>query len=286
MSQYGTRWFDEVQLYASAGYVVVWSNPHGSSGRDEAFLRAIRSPLATEAPGTGWGGVDADDLMAVVDHVLDRFPVIDPARLGVLGGSYGGFMTSWLIGRTDRFAAACSERAVNNLYSLETSSDAAGWFGYEVGVTHLDHPEEYLRQSPITYVKDIHTPVLIIHSEDDLRCPIEQADQLFVALRMLDREVEYHRFPGESHELSRAGSPKHRVQRAEIILDFFARHLSPAVPDGPEHDGSEHYGLAPGAAARRTPRCPRPGGRPRPAHRRAARRRWSTGTTPPGAPVR
>ena len=225
MSQYGSRWFDEVQLYASAGYVVVWSNPHGSSGRDEAFLRSIRSPLAPDAPGTGWGGIDADDLMAVVDHALDRWPAIDPARLGVLGGSYGGYMTSWLIGHTDRFAAACSERAVNNLHSLESTSDVGGWFCHEMGVTHLDHPEEYWRQSPITYVKDIHTPVLIIHSEDDLRCPIEQADQLFVALRMLDREVEYHRFPGESHELSRSGSPKHRVQRAEIILDFFARHL-------------------------------------------------------------
>jgi dipeptidyl aminopeptidase/acylaminoacyl peptidase len=168
--------------------------------------------------------------MAVVDAALERHPSVDPERLGILGGSYGGYMTSWAVGHTDRFAAACSERAANNLLTLETSCDAAGWFHRRVGVTHLDAPDEFLRQSPITYVKNITTPVLILHSEEDLRCPIEQADQLFVALRMLDREVEYHRFPGESHELSRSGSPKHRVQRIEIILEFFRRHLSPGAP--------------------------------------------------------
>ena len=228
MTQYANGWFDEFQLWASAGYVVVYANPHGSTGSTEDWVRAIRSPIAEVAPGTGWGGVDYDDLMAVVDAALERYPFIDADRLGVLGGSYGGYMASWIVGHTDRFAAACSERAVNNIYSLETSSDAAGFFRWQMGATHLDAPEEYLRQSPITYVRDINTPVLILHSEQDLRCPIEQADQLFVALRMLDREVEYHRFPDESHELSRAGSPKHRVQRAEIILDFFDRHLKPS----------------------------------------------------------
>ena len=228
MTQYANSWFDEFQLWASAGYVVVYANPHGSTGSTEEWLQAIRSPVAEQAPGTGWGGIDYEDLMAVVDAAVDRFACIDPDRLGVLGGSYGGYMASWMIGHTDRFAAACSERAVNSLYSLETSSDAAGFFRWELGASHLEAPEEYLRQSPITYVQDMHTPVLILHSEQDLRCPIEQADQLFIALRMLGREVEYYRFPDESHELSRAGSPKHRVQRAEIILDFFDRHLKPA----------------------------------------------------------
>ena len=140
----------------------------------------------------------------MLDAALERYPALDPDRVGILGGSYGGYMTSWAIGHTDRFAAACSERACNNLLTLETSSDAGGFFRFVMGVDHLDHPEEYLRTSPITYVKDITTPVLILHSENDLRCNIEQADQLFVALRMLGREQEYRRFPAESHELSRS----------------------------------------------------------------------------------
>jgi dipeptidyl aminopeptidase/acylaminoacyl peptidase len=169
--------------------------------------------------------------MAVVDAAVERYPAVDPERLGILGGSYGGYMTSWAIGHSDRFAAGCSERACNNLLTLETSSDAAGFFRFVFGIDHLDHPDEYLRCSPITYVKDIRTPVLILHSEEDLRCPVEQADQLFVALRMLGREQEYHRFPAESHELSRSGAPRHRVQRAEIILDWFNRKLRDAADD-------------------------------------------------------
>ncbi|MBI2710458.1 MAG: S9 family peptidase [Actinobacteria bacterium] len=228
MTQYGHRFFDEFQVYAGAGYAVLFCNIHGSSGDTEARLRSIRSPKAAEEPGSGWGGVDYEDLMAVVDAALERFDFLDADRMGVMGGSYGGYMTSWIVGHTDRFAAACSERAVNNMLTLETSSDVAGWFRFEIGPSHLDDPEEYLRQSPITYVRDITTPVLILHSEQDLRCPIEQADQLYVALRLLGREVDYYRFPAESHELTRSGSPKHRVQRFEILLDWFGRHLQGA----------------------------------------------------------
>jgi dipeptidyl aminopeptidase/acylaminoacyl peptidase len=224
-AQYGDRWFDEVQMYASAGYVVVYANPHGSTGSSEAWARAIRSPLAEDDPGTGWGGIDFEDLMAVVDAALEREPGIDPERLGVLGGSYGGYMTSWMVSHTDRFAAGCSERSCNNLLTEEWSSDLAGVFHWFHGVGAIDHPEEYLRMSPVTYVEDIHTPLLILHSEQDLRCHVEQADQLFVRLRLLGREVEYWRFPAESHELSRSGSPVHRQQRAEIILDWFGRWL-------------------------------------------------------------
>ncbi len=143
----------------------------------------------------------------------------------MLGGSYGGYLTSWLIGHTDRFAAACSERACNNLESEEWSSDSAGCFRYEFGVNHLDAPEVYRRISPMSYVRDTATPLLILHSENDLRCPIEQAEDLYVRLKMTGRDVEFVRFPGENHELSRSGSPRHRIQRLELILDWFDRKL-------------------------------------------------------------
>jgi len=224
-TQYGERWFDEFQFLAGAGFIVFWANPRGGSGVTEAFGRAILSPLSPIDPGSGWGGVDYEDLMAVTDAALEREPAIDRTRMGVLGGSYGGYMTSWIVGHTDRFAAACSERAVNNLLSEDWSSDAAGGFAWELGVDPLENPEEYLRMSPIAYVKQIKTPLLIVHSEDDWRCPIEQADCLFVALRRLERDVEYYRFPAENHDLSRSGSPKHRVQRADLIVEFFRRRL-------------------------------------------------------------
>ncbi|MBV8160829.1 MAG: S9 family peptidase, partial [Acidimicrobiia bacterium] len=224
-TQYGSRLFDEFQVQVAAGYAVLYANPRGSSGYSEAWGRAVRGRTATADPGSGWGGVDYEDLMAVVDEAARRFDVVDRDRLGVLGGSYGGYMTSWIIGHTDRFKAAVSERACNNLLTMEHTSDVAGSFRTEIGVSHLDDPDEYRRQSPITYVRDMHTPLLILHSENDLRCAIEQAEELFVALRMLGRTPEFLRFPGESHELSRSGAPKHRVQRMEAILDFFERNL-------------------------------------------------------------
>ena len=223
-TQYAERFFDEVQIQARAGYVVLWCNPRGGSGREESFGRAISGlPFG----GSGWGSVDYDDVMAVVDHVVDARPYVDRDRLGILGGSYGGYMTSWVIAHTDRFRAACSERAANNLLSLEWASDAAGAFRTYVGASHLEAPEMYTGMSPITYVRDINTPLLIVHSENDLRCPIEQAEQMFVGLRLQQKDVEFVRFPAESHELSRGGSPAHRRQRAEIILDFFSQHLKP-----------------------------------------------------------
>jgi len=228
-SQYGDQFFDEVQIQAGAGYVVVMGNPRGSSGRDTAWGQAISGPNHPKAPGRGWGSVDVDDVHAILDEALRRYPAADPDRVGMLGGSYGGYMATWLAGTTDRFKAISSERAVNNLISEEWSSDIATEFRVTHGVTHLEDPELYARMSPIRFAADITTPLLIIHSEDDLRCPINQAEELFVALRLLGKEVEFHRFPAESHELSRSGSPIHRVQRMEIILEFFGRFLRPAT---------------------------------------------------------
>jgi dipeptidyl aminopeptidase/acylaminoacyl peptidase len=225
-SQYGNKFFDEFQVQAAAGYAVLYCNPRGSSGYSERFARDIRGPGAAEDPGRGWGGADYEDIMAVVDEALRRFDFLDGSRLGVLGGSYGGYMTSWIIGHTNRFVAAVSERALNNMLTFSHTSDIGPHFpaGY-LGVSHLDDPEEFLRQSPVTYWREMRTPLLILHSERDLRCPIEQAEDLFVRLKSAGRDVEFVRVPGESHELSRSGAPRHRVERLEVILDWFARKL-------------------------------------------------------------
>ena len=243
-AQYTDAFFDEFAVQAGAGYAVVACNPRGSSGRGAAWGRAISASLRDDEDGDdkdggdaaggdaagspGWGDVDAADVLAVVDAALARWPWLDAARVGVLGGSYGGYLTSWLAARTDRFAAACSERAVNNLLTMTHTSDIGWWFntGY-MGVGQED-PMALLERSPVTYADDITAPMLLLHSEADLRCPIEQAEDLFTRLRRRHHDVELVRFPAESHGLSRGGAPRHRVQRFEIQLEFFARHLHPA----------------------------------------------------------
>jgi dipeptidyl aminopeptidase/acylaminoacyl peptidase len=224
-AQYGTGFFDEVQVSAAGGYCVLFSNPRGGSGYSEAWGRAIRGS-GNEA-GPGWGTVDYEDLMGVVDTALERFPFLDPERLGVLGGSYGGYMTSWIVGHTKRFKAALSERAVNHLVSAFGSSDAFWVFEREFGGPMWENVDAWLRMSPATYAREIETPLLIVHSENDLRCNVEQGEHLFTLLRLLGKEVEMLRFPSESHELSRSGSPVHRVLRFEAILEWFGRYLEP-----------------------------------------------------------
>jgi dipeptidyl aminopeptidase/acylaminoacyl peptidase len=224
-TQYGNHLTDDFQLQAAAGFGVLYCNPRGSSGYSEAWGRAIRWPGGDDEAATGWGSVDFEDVMACVDEATKRFDWVDPERLGILGGSYGGYMTSWAIGHTDRFKAACSERACNNLATMEHSMDIAGFIRSYVGRDLLDDEAAYRRHSPVTYVKDMTTPVLIVHSEDDLRCPINQAEELFVSLRRLGREPVMIRFPGETHELTRSGSPRHRIMRAHLILDWFQEHL-------------------------------------------------------------
>lgn len=223
-TQYGYRFFDEFQVYAGAGYVVLFCNPRGSSGYGEAWARAIRGPAAEQGPGMG--SVDYEDVMACLETALERFDFCDPERLGVMGGSYGGFMTSWIVGRTDVFRAALSERAVNNWVSFFGSSDAGPSIKGEIGAWPFEDIQAHLRISPTSYASSIETPLLIMHSEDDLRCDIEQAQHLFAILRLRKKEVELVSFPAESHELTRSGSPAHRLQRFEIILEWFERYLT------------------------------------------------------------
>jgi dipeptidyl aminopeptidase/acylaminoacyl peptidase len=225
-TQYGELFFDEAQLQAAAGFVVIMSNPRGGSGREQSWGQSILGPVHHTTPGTGWGSVDVDDVLAVLDTALQRYPFCDGDRVGMIGGSYGGFMATWLAGcHGDRFKAFCSERAVNNMITEEFTSDIATSFRVQVGPNPIEAPDEYVRFSPIRFVRDIDVPMLILHSEQDHRCPISQAEELFVAMRLLGKDVTFYRFPGEGHELSRSGSPVHRRQRAEIILDFFTEHL-------------------------------------------------------------
>ncbi len=218
-AQYGWALLDEVHVYAAAGYAVVFGNPRGSSGYGQAHGRHILGDV---------GARSAPDLLALLDAALSR-PDLDGDRVGVLGGSHGGFMTSWLIGHTDRFAAAVSERAVNAVDSFEGASDI-GWDFADA--LYGPDPEQRRRQSPLTYADAVTTPLLIIHSEHDWRCPLEQAQRLYVALRRRDAEVEMLLFPGEGHELSRSGLPSHRVARFEAILDWFGRYLPTATNGG------------------------------------------------------
>lgn len=225
-TQYGERYFDEAQMQAAAGFVVLMSNPRGSSGKSEAWGQTINGPQHPVAPGTGWGTVDADDVMAVTAAALKRYKFCDSKRVGMLGGSYGGYMATWLAATTGTtFKAFCSERAVNNMLMEEWTADCAALFRTEVGPSHVDDPSEYIRMSPVNRVRDIKAPMLIIHSENDLRCPISQAEELWVAMKLLGKDVTFYRFPGETHELTRSGSPVHRVQRAEILLDWFKARL-------------------------------------------------------------
>ncbi|MEO7124519.1 MAG: S9 family peptidase [Nakamurella sp.] len=212
-ASYGWGVFDEAQMYATNGYAVVQPNPRGSSGYGQAHGRVIVGAL---------GSVDADDVLALLDAALLRDD-LDAAKVGVMGGSYGGFMTSWLASHApERFVAGISERAVNAWDSFVGSSDI-GFFFADAYVG--SNPAVQRAMSPLNHSDRINIPLLIIHSEQDWRCPIEQAQRLFVALRSRGAEAEMLLFPGEGHELSRSGRPKHRTQRFEAILDWWAKYL-------------------------------------------------------------
>jgi len=205
--------FDEAQVYAAAGYAVVVGNPRGSAGYGQAHGHAITH---------GFGTVDVDDVLALLDKALER-PDLDASRVGIMGGSYGGFMTSWLAAHHgERFKAAWSERAVNAWDSMVGSSDI-GYFFVDAYIGAS--PEVQRDRSPLSYAAQISMPFAVVHSEQDWRCPLEQAERMFVALRRAGAPAEMLVFPGEGHELSRSGRPRHRVQRFEAVLEWWSRHL-------------------------------------------------------------
>jgi dipeptidyl aminopeptidase/acylaminoacyl peptidase len=211
-TQYGWTLFDEAQVYAGAGYAVVMGNPRGSSGYGEAHGRVIVADM---------GNRDHADLLALLDKALIDQD-LDADRVGVMGGSYGGYMTAWMLAHEHRFAAGIVERALLSFDSFTGSSDI-GWF-FSDNYAGPD-PERQRAQSPLTHADNIDVPVLVIHSEQDWRCPLEQGQRLYERLKRNGVETELLIFPGEGHELSRSGLPSHRVARFEAVLDWWNRHL-------------------------------------------------------------
>ena len=219
-TQYGVGFFHEFQTLAAAGYVVVYSNPRGSKGYGRDHCAAIRGL---------WGGADWEDIKGAAKFMA-QLPYVDPDRRGIMGGSYGGYMTNWAIGHTTEFAGAITDRCVSNLVSMFGNSDFVSepdryWPG-----NAWDRPEARWAQSPIRYFNNVKTPTLIIHSEGDLRCNIEQSDQVFAALKLKNVPARYVRYPvSTSHGMSRSGPPDLRVHRLHEILNWWSKWLVPAT---------------------------------------------------------
>jgi len=225
-SQYGFGFFDEFQVYAAAGYAVLGINPRGSSGRGNEWAQAVVGVWTDPAP------VDMLDLEAAVDSVMAERRQLSRERVGVMGGSYGGFAAARLLARSDRFTSAVVERGLLNFVSFGGTSDIGADFDrLYLRRTLPDDVDDLWAASPLAVAHHITTPTLVIHSDHDFRCPVEQAEQLFSLLRRRGVDAEFLRFPDESHELSRSGSPRHRVERFEAILDWHGRHLG-----GPQND--------------------------------------------------
>ena len=213
--QYGRTFYHEMYVLAQAGYIVMYTNPRGSQGYGEKFARAIKGKWAEPA---------MKDLMSAVDHALS-LGFVNKNKMGVTGGSYGGYMTNWIVTHTNRFKAAVTQRCVSDLSSMFGNSDIGWDLSWEFGGAPWKNRQAYLKWSPMTYIDKCTTPLLIIHSEFDLRCNIEQGDQMFTALKYLKQDVEYIRFPEEPHGLSRHGRPDRREARLKFIVDWFDKYL-------------------------------------------------------------
>ena len=223
-AQYGWSFFHELQVLAGMGFVVFYMNPRGSDGYGETFRRSVVRD---------WAGKDYVDLMSSLDQLIDRTGYIDTTRIGVGGGSYGGFMTNWIIGQTDRFAAAVAMRSISNLVSEYAQHDIVLWGVLQLGPPPWPDLDELWRRSPIRYVQNVRTPLLLTAGEMDLRCAMSQSEEMFGALRLLGKTVELVRFPEESHDLSRNGRPDRRVERLKRIAGWYEKHLGTASVERP-----------------------------------------------------
>nr|WP_231713241.1 S9 family peptidase [Arthrobacter sp. zg-Y769] len=221
-SQYGWGYFDETQVYTRAGYAVLMCNPRGSAGYGQAHGRSIKEAMGTH---------DLADVLAFVDGALAAHPELDGSRLGIMGGSYGGYLTAWTIAHDHRFTAAVVERGFLDPLSFVGSADI-GWF-FSAGYTGTD-PAAVQAQSPMACVDSVRTPTFVVHSEEDLRCPVEQAQRYYTALKLRSVPTELLLFPGENHELSRSGTPWHRRRRFEHLLAWWARWLPTPQNPAPE----------------------------------------------------
>jgi len=209
---YGKVFFHEMQYWANEGYVVCFSNPRGSDGKGDEFSD-IRGK---------YGTIDYHDLMAFTDKVLKKVPSIDKQRMFVTGGSYGGFMTNWIVGQTNRFKAAATQRSISNWLSFHGTSDIGFYFSQDQTAGHpIEDTVKLWNQSPMKYAHNIKTPLLFIHSDMDYRCPVEQAMQLYTVVKQNGIMSKLVWFKGETHELSRSGKPEARIKRLEEITKWF-----------------------------------------------------------------
>lgn len=215
-AEFGNSFFQEMQMLAGRGYNVAFADPRGSVGFGYRFAAALAKD---------WGDPMFRDEMAVVDAIATR-PGVDPNRIGVLGGSYGGYATLWMIGHTHRFKAALAERVVSNMTSEFLSCDECA----NISATYAfgnawDHQADYWRTSPIASIANVTTPLFLLHSDEDTRTPLVDTDQWFTLAKALHETITYVQVPRENHDLNRTGEPVHRVERLHLITDWFAKEL-------------------------------------------------------------
>jgi len=215
--QYGVDWYHEFQVYAARGYAVVFTNPRGSTGYGQKFERGIAGE---------WGGKDYQDIMNGLDAALKKYAWLDADHMGVTGGSYGGYMTNWIVGHTDRFKAAVTLRSLSNFISDDGTRDGAYGHSADFGGDIFQKLDLYWDRSPLKYAKNVKTPTLILHSDNDFRVPIEQGEQWFRALKHFGVTTEIVMFPRENHNLTRTGEPKHLIESLHWQLYWFDRFVN------------------------------------------------------------